>query len=1389
MSNYQTSTPRASILVVDDTLANLRFLTEILIQHGYTVRPVSEGKMAISSAKNLPPDLILLDIMMPGMSGYEVCEQLKADEDTCDIPIIFISALNEVLDKVKAFSIGGVDYITKPFHVDEVLVRVQTHVHLRNLQKHLEENNAQLQKEVDERKQAEELLKESNERYRRLVELSPEAILVYQDGKFVYANNAAVKLFAAADSEDLIGKPLMDVIHPGSRNIAEKHFYRMSKELEWDSTVLIEGKFIRFDERQIDVEVAGAPIAYQGRPAIQVFVRDITERKRAEEELRMLSRAVEQSVSTIMITAPEGTIEFVNPAFSKITGYSLQEVVGQNPRLLKSGNHPPEFYQNLWETISHGNVWQGEFINKRKDGELYWESAIISPVKDQKGNIIHYLAVKDDITKRKHAEELLYKLQTAVETTEVGITITDEEGRIVYSNPADAKMHGYSVTELLGQKANIFSSSDVGDHEHRIVKDEEVFYNWKRERINVRKDGSTFPVKLISNPIRNRDGELVGKVLVCEDIADRKQAERLLQESEKRFRSIFENATIGIFQATLDGKFMAANSALARMLGYFSAQELFDTVSDIAEQLYVEPQHWYDMTEMLCMIDETAKAESRCRCRDGREIIVNLNVWAVRDEHDEPRYFEGFLEDITERKRTEEALAKRESYLATLVEIQRRLLASEGERFPYHEILNLLGPVSQASQMYVFEKYQDSDGRFCMKSQAEWRVDADNSDADQSTLQVLPYDQVPSRWFEILDRDDFISGIVTDFLEEEQAFLASRGILSILILPLTVNGEFFGFIGFDDRREARTWKPSEISLLQAAAAAISLAKEQQLSEQRIQQQAEALQKANERLATIYEIGQLITSQLQLDAVLNTLARCTAELLETDASAILLLDEDTQTLSIKGSYGLSDYIVKNTRDRLGESIAGRVVMSGKPLIVNDIPQNVLFYNPAAADEGLLACASVPLVAKDKIIGTLDVHSKTNLQAFGEEPMAFLKMLARQATIAIENARLYDQVNTAYQNVKTLNEQLKSSNARLEQQQIEILRQSEHLQQANEELAVTLEHLKTTQQELVHSEKMAALGQLIAGIAHEINTPLGAIRSAVGSISQALTQTLERLPEFFRVLSEEQTHDFFALLSQALQKDVTMTARERRKIRRSLVTSLEALDVKETRKTADVLVDIGIHEYIEPFLPLLKASDHLRILNVAYELSGLRESTRIITTATERASKVVFALKTYARHDTSGEMVQANIVEGIETVLTLYYNQLKHGVDVVRNYEELHPVLCYPDELNQVWTNLIHNALQAMDYKGTLEIAASLQKLPDDYIVVSITDSGGGISPDVQAHMFEPFFTTKPAGEGSGLGLDISKKIIDKHQGRIEVESRPGRTTFRVCLPYLEAEPSD
>jgi signal transduction histidine kinase len=342
----------------------------------------------------------------------------------------------------------------------------------------------------------------------------------------------------------------------------------------------------------------------------------------------------------------------------------------------------------------------------------------------------------------------------------------------------------------------------------------------------------------------------------------------------------------------------------------------------------------------------------------------------------------------------------------------------------------------------------------------------------------------------------------------------------------------------------------------------------------------------------------------------------------------------------------------------------------------------------------------------------------------------------------------------------------------------------LQETNDQLTNTLETLRATQQELILSEKMASLGQLIAGIAHEINTPLGVIRASIDNIKDAQLD-LNTLPQLLAELEESHQTLFHQLIADARHASQAqkLSARDRRKLKKQIYADLEAQNLPNAESVADYFMELHIHEDISQYLPLLSHEKNVEILKNAYNLKTQETNSSNIKTAVERMSKIVFALKTYAHHDHSGEAVTTNIPETLDTVLTLYHNQLKHGIEVHTHYDDIPPVKCYPDELSQVWTNLIHNAIQAMEGQGTLDVEVQTQA---DTVVVRITDSGSGIPADILGRIFEPFFTTKPAGEGSGLGLDIVRKIVEKHNGQISAESEPGKTCFNVSLPILHEE---
>ncbi len=270
--------------------------------------------------------------------------------------------------------------------------------------------------DITESKKAEEALKESEEKYRTIIESANDAIVIVDIGSrnIIDVNKQTEKL-TGRSREEMIGKSHL-ILHPAEYSeIYSTEFTATVLENQKISPgeVLIQHK----DGYLIPVEISTSQTQLRGRTVIQGIFRDIRDRKKVEEEIRKLSRAVEQSPEAIMITNTEGKIEYVNPYFCKVTGYSQEEVLGQNPRILKSGNTSDEEYQNMWQTIAAGNEWRGEFLNKKKSGELYWEQASLSPVRDDKGSITHFIAIKEDITeKKKMQQELLIAKEKAEES-------------------------------------------------------------------------------------------------------------------------------------------------------------------------------------------------------------------------------------------------------------------------------------------------------------------------------------------------------------------------------------------------------------------------------------------------------------------------------------------------------------------------------------------------------------------------------------------------------------------------------------------------------------------------------------------------------------------------------------------------------------------------------------------------------------------------------------------------------------------------------------------------------------------------------------------------------------------------------------------------------------
>lgn len=510
------------------------------------------------------------------------------------------------------------------------------------------------------------------------------------------------------------------------------------------------------------------------------------------------------------------------------------------------------------------------------------------------------------------------------------------------------------------------------------------------------------------------------------------------------------------------------------------------------------------------------------------------------------------------------------------------------------------------------------------------------------------------------------------------------------------------------------------------------------------------------MSTVLKASQAISSEIVLKKLLEKLmsilienagARRGTLILKQDGRLLVEAEGNAQTCEVKALQAIPLEAV----NELPLSMIRYVTRTEESIVLNDATREGAFtgddYIKSKRPKSLLI---MPIINYGKLLGILYLENDLIEGVFTPERLELLKVLASQVAISIENALFYNSMEK------------------------KVAERTAELQEA-------LADLQRSQQHLVESEKMAALGQLVAGVGHEVNTPLGAIKSSIGNIEGSLQGTLSQLPLLFRILDADQQQDFMDLLSHSLEKSAVLTTREEREIRKLLEEELKGHGIENTRNLANIFMKLNILKGVDPFIPLLKNEKADFIFDTAYKLCDLRSNAANISLAVEKAAKIIFALKNFARSDQSGEMIKAGLKDGLETVLTIYNNQIKRNTTLVTEYEDLEEIYCFSDELNQVWTNLIHNALQAMDYSGVLTI--KLGKV-DDYQRVVIQDNGPGIPADIIDKIFTPFFTTKKAGEGSGLGLDIVKKIVDKHHGRIEVASSAGEgTAFSIFIPAV------
>ncbi|HEY9729912.1 MAG TPA: adenylate/guanylate cyclase domain-containing protein [Chroococcales cyanobacterium] len=764
MNSDRAATGKGSILVVDDTPEDLHLLATILSEQGYDVRKLINGQLALSVVQTVLPDLILLDINLSGIDGYQICQHLKASPLVSEIPVIFISTVDGVLDKDKVFAVGGIDYISKPFHGKEILTRIEHQLNLRWLQQQLAEQKAQLQEAirtcdremlqreatVQDCQQAKASLRLSEEKFSKTFRSSPNpiAITTLAQARYVEVNDSFVSV-SGYDREEIIGYTSL-----------EREFWVNPADRDHLRQVLQEQGIVRnqeFDFRVKSGEIrtgllSAEIIILDGQECVLSAIDDISDRKRAEAALKEKEQILRLVIDNIpqQIFWKDTNLVFLgcNKNWAQAARIDNPDsVVGKTDYDLLANREIAEHYRERDRRVIATNQPESHLVEiKQKlnsDGQPIWLDVNRVPIHDSEGNAIGVLGTIEDITQRKQAEDALQESQRQLRNQNAVLVqlaknkalyqgdlkttlraITEAAARTLEIERASVWLYDQTASKL--QCLNLFEFSlnrhsagaellaedypayfQALEEEWAIAADDA--YNDPRTREFAESHMSTSGIaSMLDTPIRlgghtvgaiclervgqvrnwtleeqNFASSLADLVSLAIEARERQRAQFALQQAEEKYRSIFENAAEGIFQTTRDGRYLSANPALARMYGYSSAEELIAQVTDIGQQIYVDPNRRTEFIAAMEHSDGVSRFELQVYRQDGRMIWVSENARAVKDAEGRLLFYEGTVEDITLRKQAEEALrAEQERSERLLLNILPKAIAERLKQAP-----------------------------------------------------------------------------------------------------------------------------------------------------------------------------------------------------------------------------------------------------------------------------------------------------------------------------------------------------------------------------------------------------------------------------------------------------------------------------------------------------------------------------------------------------------------------------------------------------------------------------------------------------------------------------------------------------------------------------------
>jgi PAS domain S-box-containing protein len=690
-----------NLLVVGDHAASRSHLRVALEAEGHAVYEAADGGEALRVLRKSPIDAVISDILMSNMDGCRLCREIRRSPAHAALPVILCTGNDDPAgNRQLARSAGADRYFVKPV-APRVLLDAIAEVGAQGRRADaaapddmfvLEHYDAALVTKLQERN---EELRESEERFRQLAENIDAVFWLTDEARtaVLYVSPAYEKIWGRT-CESLKASPRawLEAVHPDDRARVLAAATAPQRERNFDEEYRIvrpDGSLCWIREQTFPVRDGDGRI-YR----IAGVAQDITRAREAAQHQRLQLAALETTANAVLIADRGGRILWVNPAFTALTGYTPAEAIGKTPRILKSGLHDRTFYEAMWRAIAAGTTWRGEFVNRRKDGTLFADAHTITPVRNDTGEVTHFVGIMHDITARRRTEDELAathaQLRHLLEHSPViTYSLQFEDGLLVPAFVSDnvTRLLGYSVSEALVR--DWWLRNLHPDDRKRAVEADPGAGGVSDTRVEYRirhRDGSYRWVEDSRRLLRDAVGKPAEIVGVWTDIDARRRAEQERRQTEERFEKIFHSSPIAIGYGTLDeGRLLEMNGEYLEFFGYGRDEMIGRT--DLELNLWADPGARAAMLEKFRAEGRVHNIEVRLRRKSG-EVRVALMSGEKMLLGREPVLIAMFV-DVTEKKQLESDL-----FRALRVESVGRLASGIA-----HDMNNILAPILMSAPL------------------------------------------------------------------------------------------------------------------------------------------------------------------------------------------------------------------------------------------------------------------------------------------------------------------------------------------------------------------------------------------------------------------------------------------------------------------------------------------------------------------------------------------------------------------------------------------------------------------------------------------------------------------------------------------------------------------